>query len=258
MKGWLSMKLGFVSAILAELGYEEVMDYAAENGFSCVELMCWPVGRAERRYAGVTHIDVAALDEQKAAQIGDYAKRKGVAISGLGYYPNPLDPDIEKRKVYVDHIHKLIKAAGLLGVNTVNTFIGKDKNKTVADNLKMFKEVWTPLIKYAEDNQVRIGIENCPMYFTQDEWPGGCNLATTPAIWRKMFAEIPSPNFGLNYDPSHFVWQQMDYIRPLYEFKDKIFHVHFKDIKVYKEKLDQVGTMATPLEYCYIRGVTHE
>lgn len=243
------MKLGFVSAILAELSYEEVMDYAAENGFSCVEIMCWPVGRAERRYAGVTHIDVSRLDDTKAAYIHEFNKRKKVEISGLGYYPNPLDPDPEKREVYIGHIRNIITAANKLGLKNVNTFIGRDKNKSVEDNLKMFKEVWTPIIRMAEENGVKIGIENCPMYFTMDEWPGGLNLATTPSIWRRMFEEIPSPSFGLNYDPSHFVWQQMDYIKPLYEFKDRIFHVHFKDIKVYRDRLDRVGTQATPLEY---------
>jgi sugar phosphate isomerase/epimerase len=243
------MKLGFVSAILAELSYEEVVSYASINGFSCVEIMCWPVGKAERRYAGVTHIDVSGLDEKRIAYINEFNRKKMVEISALGYYSNPLDPDIEKREVYIEHIKKIIIAANKLGLKNVNTFIGRDKNKSVEDNFKMFKEVWTPIVKLAEENDIKIGIENCAMYFTMDEWPGGLNLATTPAIWKRMFEEISSPNFGLNYDPSHFVWQQMDYIKPIYEFKDRIFHVHFKDIKVYKDRLDQVGTQATPLEY---------
>ena len=79
---------------------------------------------------------------------------------------------------------------------------------------------------------MRIGIENCPMLFTGDEWPGGKNLATSPAIWRRMFEDIPSPSFGLNYDPSHLVWQHMDYLQPLREFKERIFHVHAKDARL--------------------------
>ncbi|MDF2672153.1 MAG: sugar phosphate isomerase/epimerase [Clostridiales bacterium] len=243
------MKLGFVSAILADLTFEQVIDYAAENGFACVEMMCWPVGKAERRYAGVTHIDVTDMNEEKAAYINNYARAKGVEISALGYYPNPLDPDLEKREVYVEHIKKIIKAANILGIHTVTGFIGRNKNKTVEENLQIFKEVWTPIVKFAEESNVRIAIENCPMLFTNDEWPGGLNLATTPSIWRRMFELIPSPNLGLNYDPSHFVWQNIDYVKPIYEFKDRIFHVHFKDIKVYKDKLDQVGIMAAPLQY---------
>lgn len=248
-KGVKAVKLGFVSAILADLSFEEVLDFASENGFSCVELMCWPKGKAERRYAGVTHIDVTELDDSKVAYIKDYAKQKNIEISGLGYYPNPLDPDKEKREFYIEHIKKVIKACNKIGLKNMNTFIGKDKSKTIEENFKMFKEVWPAIVKFAEENNVNIGIENCPMFFTKDEWPGGNNLASTPAIWKRMFEEIPAENFGLNYDPSHLLWQQIDYIKPVYEFKDRIFHVHIKDAKVYKDKLDQVGNQATPLEY---------
>ena len=87
------------------------------------------------------------------------------------------------------------------------------------------------------------------MFFSNDEWPGGKNLAASPAIWRRMFREIPSEYFGLNYDPSHMVWQQMDHIQPIYEFADRLFHVHIKDVKILKDKLNDVGIMATPLEY---------
>ena len=243
------MKLGFVSAILPELGFEELIDYAAELGYECVEVCCWPLGKAERRYAGVTHIDVDTLDEEKANEITQYASHKNVAISALGYYPNPLDPDREKGEFYIQHIKKVIDASAKLGVNGINTFIGRDKNKTVEENFKLFRMIWPGIIKYATESNVRVGIENCPMIFTNNEWPGGNNLATTPAIWRRMFSEIQSEFFGLNYDPSHLLWQQMDYIRPLYEFKDKLFHIHLKDARVYREKLDEVGIMATPLEF---------
>lgn len=243
------MRFGFVSALLAELSYEEVIDFAADNGFSCVEMMCWPVGRAERRYAGVTHVDVTDFDSKKADRYLEYGKKKGVEISSLGYYPNPLDPDPERRRVYCDHILRLIDAAALLGVNRVTTFIGRDKAKTVSENLVLFREIWTPIIRHAELKMVQVAIENCPMLFSGDEWPGGLNLATSPAIWKELFEAIPSQYFGLNYDPSHLVWQQMDYIKPIHEFKEKLFHVHFKDIKVYQDKLDQVGILATPLSY---------
>jgi len=243
------MKLGFVSAILPELSFEELVDCAAGLGYRCIEVCCWPVGQAERRYAGVTHIDIDQLDEQRAGEINDYLNSKGVQISGLGYYPNPLDPDQEKRKFYADHIKKVIDASAMLGVNRINTFIGRDKNKSVDDNFETFRQIWPEIIWRAGEKGVKVGIENCPMIFTQDEWPGGNNLATTPAIWRRIFNEINSEHFGLNYDPSHLLWQQMDYIKPLYEFKDKLFHIHLKDAKLYREKLDDVGIMATPLEF---------
>jgi len=248
------MKMGFVSAILGDLSFEDVVAFAADQGFDCVEMMCWPrplhgPGKAERRYAGVTHVDVTDFTAEKAAKVQGLLKAKKVEISSLGYYPNPLDPDPEKRKVYADHILALIDASALLGIHLVTTFIGRDKNKSVDENLAEFKTVWTPILAHAEKKKVRVAIENCPMFFSADEWPGGLNLATTPAIWRKMFAALPSPFFGLNYDPSHLVWQQMDYVKPIYEFKDRLFHVHYKDVRVYQDKLDEVGIMAAPLTY---------
>jgi sugar phosphate isomerase/epimerase len=243
------MKLGFVSAILPDLSLEEVAQFAAAEGFQCVELMCWPVGKAERRYAGVTHVDVADFGPMQAKRVQDTMANAGVAISGLGYYPNPLAPSAEEAKVAIDQIRRVIAAAEVLGVRQMNTFIGRDWTKRVDDNWPRFKEVWPPLVRFAEDHGVRIGIENCPMYFTADEWPSGKNLAHCPAVWRRMFEEIPSKSFGLNYDPSHLVWQRMDYIKPLREFKDRIFHVHAKDARLHQDRLDDVGILATPLEF---------
>lgn len=243
------IKLGFVSAILADQTFEQVVSFAAETGYSCVEIMCWPVGKAERRYAGVTHIDAATLSKNRIDDIHGFLDEKGVAISGLGYYPNPLEADKKNADRYIAHIKKVIDAAKKLGLKNVNTFVGKDHLSSVEDNFKRFKKVWPPIVRYAEKRGVKIGIENCPMFFSSDEWPGGKNLASSPAIWRRMFEEIPSPNFGLNYDPSHLVWQFMDYIKPIYEFKDRIFHVHIKDAKVLREQLNDVGILATPLSF---------
>ena len=243
------MKLGFITSICEGMTFEEVVDFASENKLECLEVACWPEGGAARRYAGVSHIDVANLTAERAEEIKAYCRQKGVEISSLAYYPNTMDPDLEKRAAYVAHIYKLIDASAMLDVNMITTFVGRDPKKNVDENLELLKEVWPPIVKYAEEKGVKIAIENCPMLFTNDEWPGGQNLMTTPAIWRKVFEIIDSPNFGINYDPSHFVWQQIDYIRPLYEFRDKIFHVHYKDIKVYQDKLADVGVMATPLQY---------
>jgi sugar phosphate isomerase/epimerase len=243
------IKLGFVSAILADQTFEEVISFAAESGYSCVEIMCWPTGKAERRYAGVTHIDVTNFPKEKVDSIQNLVKEKGVSISGLGYYPNPLEADDKNATAYIEHIKKVIDAANQLGLENVNTFIGRDHQRNLEDNFEKFKKIWPPIVKYAEDRKVKIGIENCPMFFSNDEWPGGKNLASSPAIWRRMFEEIPSANFGLNYDPSHLVWQFMDYIRPIYEFKDRIFHVHIKDAKVLRENLNDVGILATPLSF---------
>lgn len=243
------MKLGFVSAILPELSLAEVVDFAAQEGYDCVELMCWPQGKATRRYAGVTHVDCTDFSAKDAKTINQLMQDKGVSISGLGYYPNALSPDNDEATIAVDHIKKVIHAAALLGVNQMNTFIGRDWTKSVDDNWPRFLEVWPPIIEYAEEQGVRIGIENCPMYFSDDEWPSGKNLAHCPAVWQRMFEAIPSTHFGLNYDPSHLVWQHIDYIAPLQTFADRLFHVHAKDVRIDRDKLNQVGIMATPLSF---------
>jgi sugar phosphate isomerase/epimerase len=243
------IKLGIQSAILGDLSFDEVIDFASDNGFSCVELMCWPVGKSNRKYAGVTHIDVASLDDNEIARITNKLKEKNVSISGLGYYPNALDPDKEKSDFFVDHIKKVIDASARLEVGIMNTFIGADPAKHDDDNFKTFLEIWPPIIRYAEERNVKIGIENCPMFFTKDEWPSGNNLAHSPALWRKIFGAIPSKNFGLNYDPSHLIWQMMDYVKPIFEFRERIFHVHIKDAKVLWDKINDVGILTTPLQY---------
>lgn len=243
------MKLGFVSAILPDLSLEEIVQYAAETGFTCVELMCWPKGKAERRYAGVTHVDVADFGQAQADEVKGIVEAAGIEISGLGYYPNPLTPNGEDAETFIAQIKRVIAASAQLGVNQMNTFVGRDPAKTADENWPRFLEVWKPLVQFAEDQGVRVGIENCPMFFTRDEWPSGLNLAHSPAIWRRMFEDIPSESFGLNFDPSHLVWQHMDYIKPLGEFADRIFHVHAKDVRVDRDRLDNVGILATPLEY---------
>jgi sugar phosphate isomerase/epimerase len=241
------LKLGFVSAILADYSFENVVDFAANNDFKCVEMMCWPGDSADaRRYAGVTHIDVENMDIN---HIDSYLKQKNISISGLGYYPNPLDADTKKSEFYIEHIKKIIRACNQLGVPVMNTFIGRNQALNMQDNLELFKKLWKPIIETAEQEGIKIGIENCPMFFTNDEWPGGKNLAISPAVWDRMFETFTSPLFGLNYDPSHMIFQMMDEIKPIYQYKDRLHHVHIKDVKVYKDKLDRVGILANPLEY---------
>jgi sugar phosphate isomerase/epimerase len=240
------MQLGFVSAIVPDLTLEQVFALGRAAEYSCVELMCWPPGKAERRYAGVTHIDVSNFDP---ASVLDLARAHGMDISGLGYYPNLLSPHQEEARVAAAHMKRVISAAKMLNLTVVSTFVGRDRTRSIQDNWPRFLAVWRDLISYAEDNGIRIAIENCPMLFTADEWPGGKNLAASPAIWRHMFEDIPNPSFGLNYDPSHQLWQQMDYIAPLREFSSRIFRVHLKDAAVDRRRLDDVGILAYPLEF---------
>ena len=239
------LQLGFVSAILPDYDLNAVLKFASEHRFKCVELMCWPTQNADtRRYAGVSHIDV---DNLNVEQIQTLTNHYGVSVSGLGYYPNPLDP--EQGELAREHIKKLIRAAARLGVPVVNTFIGRNTALSVADNLNLVAEHWPALIREAEACNVKIGIENCPMWFTDDEWPGGKNLMTTPAIWDQVFERLPSRVLGLNYDPSHLIWQMMDEVKPIYAYADRLHHIHLKDVKLYRDRLDRVGSMANPLQY---------
>lgn len=244
------LKLGFNSAILGDFSVEHLIKFAGNNGFSCLEMMCWPSDNTDsRRYAGVSHIDVANLTDKRVSEIKYTLRESRVSISALGYYPNPLDPDPSKSEFYIEHIKQVIRGASKLGVPVVTTFIGRNPAKSIKDNLAQFADVWPAIVKVAEECQVKLAIENCPMFFTDDEWPGGKNLAISPAVWDRMFEIIPSPIFGLNYDPSHMIWQMMDEIKPIYAYKDRLHHIHLKDAKLYRDKLDRVGIMANPLEY---------
>lgn len=245
------MKFGLLTAILDGWTYEEAVDIAAEMGFACLEVACWPAGKAERRYAGVSHIDCQRVlaDDAYAKHVMDYAAKKNITISSLAFYPNTMDGNLAKREAAISHLKDVIRASGKLGVGMVTTFIGRDQYKTVDENIALFKEIWPGLIALAEECGVKVAIENCPMLFGADQWPGGQNLMCTPAIYRRLFEIIPSKNFGLNFDPSHYVWQQLDYCKTIRDFADRIFHIHFKDIKLYPEKLAEVGVLAYPLEY---------
>ncbi len=235
------MQLGFVSAILPELTLEELLAFAAEEGFACVELMCWPPGQADRKYAGVTHLDVSDFTVEAASHVRDLIRIHRVDICGLGYYPNPLDPNPEHREQVVNHLLKVIRAAALLDIPVVNTFIGRDPSQTVEANLLVLPHVWNPIVELAKTVQVKLGIEHCPMLFTNDEWPGGKNVACSPAVWRHLFGLYPDGTLGLNFDPSHLIAEFIDAPRALREFGSRIVHVHAKDERIDRDRLYEVG-----------------
>ena len=238
------MKLGIFTAAFPGKPLEEVAAWAAENGFETLEIACWPLEKATRRYAGITTIDVVGFDAKKAKEVHAILNNYGLSISSLGYYPNPLHADAEHREVVVGHLKKVILAAELLEVPIVGTFVGRDKDKNTPENLEAFAKIWPPIVKFAAEHQIKIAIENCPMIFSYDEWPGGNNLASSPKLWKKMWEIIPDDNFGLNLDPSHLILQMIDYQRVIYDFSDKIFHVHAKDLEIDREGLYQNGILS--------------
>jgi len=238
------MKLGFLTAALPDNTLEQAAKWGAESGFQAIEIACWPFEKATRRYAGVTHIDVAVLDKANAKEIRTMLDNYGLQVSSLAYYPNPLHPEGEHREKVIGHLKKVIEGAAMLEVPVVGTFIGKDKDKTVPENLEDYAKIWPPIVKFAKEHGIKVAIENCPMIFSYDEWPGGNNLASTPAIWRKMWEIIPDDNFGLNLDPSHLILQMIDYERVIREFAGKLFHVHAKDLHIDREGLYNNGVLS--------------
>lgn len=243
------MQLGFVSALLGDLNFEEVLRHAADIGYDCVEVMCWPPGGPDRKYGGVMHIDVTDFSQAQADDTRALCEKYGVQISALGYYGIPLSHEPDQARIACEHLPKVMDAAVKLGLPGINTFVGADHTLNLDDNFAKFKQVWPGLIKQAEERNLRVGIENCPMLYERT-WPFGLNLARTPAIWRQMFEIIPSPNFGLNYDPSHLVMQLIDPIVPIREFGARIFHSHAKDMRVERDKLNDVGSLVPPMDRC--------
>jgi len=236
------MKLGLLTAAFPRLTLQKTAAWASANGFEMLEVACWPAGGGERRrYAGVAHIDVERLDPGKVRDVLD---GHGLTISSLAYYPNNLHPDPGERRAANTHLRKVIDAASSLGVPTVGTFVGRDPTKNVPDNLREVRKVWPRLVDYAERRGVNVAIENCPMLFSWDEWPGGTNLASSPALWDELFTIVPSERFGLNLDPSHLVWLQIDHERVVRDYASRILHVHAKDMEIDRDGLYRNGVLS--------------
>ncbi|QDU57076.1 sugar phosphate isomerase/epimerase family protein [Aeoliella mucimassa] len=241
------MQLGFVTAIVPDLSFEEVLAFASEEGFDCLEVMCWPPGGPDRKYGGVCHIDVSDFTQAMADDTMALCQKYGVGISALGYYSVPLSANEDQATTAVSHLYKVIDAAAMMGLKNANTFVGANQYLTLEENIANFTEVFPPIIRHAEERGVYIGIENCPMLYP-NTWPQGLNIARSPAIWRRLFEIIPSDHFGLNYDPSHLRMQLMDPIAPIREFGSRIFHSHAKDMRIDLDRLNDVGVLMPPMD----------
>jgi len=238
------MKLGFLTAPFPDTPLMDVADWAAETGFEVLEIACWPRSGGEtRRYAGTSHIDVANLSASEASEIVDQVHAKGLAISGLGYYPNPLHPDPAHREQVIGHLKNVIVAAEKMNVPLVNTFMGADGAKNQDDNWEDAQRVWPDIIRFAADHGRKLTYENCPMLFSYDEWPGGHNIATTPRMWRRIL-ELWSDTVGMNFDPSHLILQMIDIRRFLEEFGAHVLHYQAKDLMIDRDGLYERGIMS--------------
>jgi sugar phosphate isomerase/epimerase len=238
------MRLGFLTAPFPETPLTDVADWAAANGFDSLEIACWPRSTGEtRRYAGTSHIDVADLSDDRAREIVDEIGSKGLSISGLGFYPNPLHPDESTRRAAIDHIKLVIEACRRMGVPFMNTFMGGDPRKNLDENWEDALRIWPEIVSHAQENGVRVTIENCPMIFSYDEWPAGNNIAWSPYIWRRIIEQWGG-TVGLNYDPSHLVWLMIDQPRFIREFGSNIMHVQAKDVMIDRDGLYERGTLS--------------
>ena len=238
------MKLGLLTAPFEDTALIDVASWAGKNGFAALEVACWPAsGGEKRRYAGTSHIDVDGLTADAGADIIAGLSAHGIEISGLGYYPNPLHADAEHRNEVIGHLKKVITAAGVMGIPVVNTFVGGDRTLNVDENWARATEILTPVVKHAQDACVRLCFENCPMIFSYDEWPGGHNIAYSPRIWRRIFEEWGEA-VGMNFDPSHLIWQFIDQTRFIKEFGPRMAHVHAKDLMVDRDGLYENGTLS--------------
>ena len=240
-RGSIAMKLGFLTAPFPETPLMEVADWAAGSGFEVLEIACWPrTSGPTRRYAGTSHIDVVNLGESQGREIADEIAAKGLAISGLGFYPNPLHPDPAHRAQVIGHLEHVITAARKMGIPLVNTFMGGDGARNQDQNWEEALRVWPDIVRFARDNGVKITLENCPMLFSYDEWPGGHNIATTPRMWRRILEQW-GDTIGLNFDPSHLVLQMIDMGRFIREFGPHILHYQAKDLMIDRDGLYERG-----------------
>lgn len=238
------MKLGFLTAPFPETPLMEVADWAAGNGFEVLEIACWPKASGpSRRYAGTSHIDVGNLSDGQATDIRAEIESKGLTISGLGFYPNPLHPDPAHREQVIGHLKLVMVAARKMGLGLVNTFMGGDAAKTQDENWEDALRIWPDIVKHAQDNGVKLTIENCPMIFGRDQWPAGHNIAYNPYIWRRIIEQWGG-TVGLNYDPSHLVWLMIDQERFIGEFGPHILHFQAKDVLIDREGLYERGSLS--------------
>lgn len=215
------MQIGLLTAPFHNEPLDKVIEFAGQNGFDALEVASGP---------GARHIDVADLSDSRVSEIKKALEANGVAISSLAWYTNMTDPD--KREEIIRNFRLLVDAAQKLSVEVVCTLAGmpvagKDKLKTIEEDCAV---VFRPLVEYAAEKGIKIALEN---------WFATCLQGL--AQFDRMFEVVPHENFGLNFDPSHLMWQGIDYIGAVERYAKRIFHTHAKDTEIRDDKLAYLG-----------------
>jgi len=228
------VKLGFLTACLPDRSLEEIAAWAAAEGYAALEVAAWPA-LGDRPFTA-THLDVDGFDAGGAERVAALFDQHGLMLSSLAYYDNNLHPDPDERAAVNEHVARCIDAAALLGVPTVGTFVGRDPQLSVADNLREAEKLFAPLVDRAGEKGVKLVIENCVMEgWHPDGYPG--NLAYSPELWEWMFDQ----GLYLNYDPSHLVWIGIDPVEALRPYVDRVAHAQAKDVEVFPERRNRYG-----------------
>ena len=207
------MKVGFLTGALGKAPLTDVFSFAKSIGAQSVELGYAPY-------------------KERASEI---ARENGITISALGFYANYLDPDPKKREANLQKAKAAVDFASENGIGLFCTFVGRDPWKDIPDNLSLLDQDFAPLVDYADERNVRVAFENCPM----ETFPTGTNFAYSPEIWDEIFKRVPK--VGLELDPSHLVWQGIDYVKAARDYAPRVLHVHAKDTEVLTDRLSRVG-----------------
>jgi sugar phosphate isomerase/epimerase len=239
------MKIGFLTACLPQVNFQDLVKWSAKQGFQALELAAWP-SETERDYQA-KQIDVANFKKDDTKKINNLLAKHKITISAMAYYENNLHPDMNKREFYITHLYRVIDAAALLQVPLVGTFVGGRPDKSPAENIREIGPIFKKITAYAGDKGIKIMIENCPMVnWLHFGMPG--NYAYSPELWSALFNEVPAENFGLNFDPSHLYWLGIDYIQAAKYYSKKIFHAHAKDTEMLPEGGFRYGILGCQID----------
>lgn len=197
------------------------------------------------RYAknnGLQSLQINEIDDKDIAILQELMNQTGIMISSIGVMSRRLlGPDLQQSLIDQEQAKKQIHVASRLGIPMISQFAGNDQNKSFGENIDIFRRVFTPLVKLAEDKGVRLVIENCPLIDgTLFEVQ---NLAYSPASWDAIFEAVPSPALGLEFDTGHPPMLGIDIQRCIKEYREKIYHVHLKDCRINIENEHKYGRL---------------